>query len=96
MHQLNKLSSEFSEIENSSQGENIVEQIDELFVETMLWDVPECAEELRINLALVLENMSAALKAFLDGNMEEFDRNYGTAQIALDMINEEYELLMDK
>ena len=91
---LNHLATTFGDTESASEAAPIIKDVDDLFLEIMLWEAPPCAKDLQINVAMAVENLSTAMTALMNGDVEEFNRNYGTYAIAVEMMNKERDALL--
>jgi hypothetical protein len=94
MTTLGRLATEFGNTESPEQAQPLIEEVDELFTDVMLWQAPTCAQELQVNIALAVENLASAMRAVIAGDVEGFNRNYGTYAIAVETMNKEYERLL--
>ncbi len=95
MKKLNSLATRFGNTESPEQVPPIIEEVDELFIAVMLWEPPACAQDLQINVGLAIGNIAGAMNAIMADDPEGFERNYGTYVIAVEMMDQEYEKLLD-
>ena len=95
MATLDRLATQFGNTQSPEQTQPLIKDVDELFTDVMLWQAPPCAQELQINIALAAENLASAMRAVVAGDVEGFNRNYGTYAIAVETINKEYERLLE-
>lgn len=89
MRKVNQLAADFGQTQNREQAEEIVDELDILFQEIALWETSDCASEVQVNLLLVIQNLVSAQRALLNGDMEGFNREYETYEVALNQLNDE-------
>jgi len=95
MKKTNKLALDFGQTQNHEEAEKIVEQVDNLYEEVFLWEIPECAQEVHVSLVHVILKLSNMQHALLDGDMDTFNKDYQIYEIALDQLNSEVKNLED-
>ena len=70
------------------------QQIDDLYMDAFLWEVPDCAGDLHASYVLALLHLSLAMEAVSNFEIEEFDYQYQMYTIANQEMNREYDALM--
>ncbi len=93
MEKANKLAYDFSQTQNREQATKIVNQMDDLFASVSLWKTPDCAREVQISLLIVIGNFASMQHALLNNDIESFNRDYKTYEIALNQLNAEIKKL---
>lgn len=99
MDKTNQLAYDFGQTQNREEATGIAKEMDDLFLEVSLWEFPECAKEVQINLQLVIANLASAQHALLNNDLDSFNRDYRTYEIALNQLNAEIknlESLLDR
>lgn len=93
MNKATKLANDFGQTQTREQAISINKEVDDLFEEVFLWEIPECAQEVQVNLLLVIANINTMQQDILNGDMDAFDRDYKTYEIAVTQLNVEAEKL---
>jgi hypothetical protein len=89
MKKASKLTNDFGQTQTREQATSIAKEVDDLYMEVSLWEVPECAKEVQVNLMLVIANISTMQQDILKNNMDAFNRDYKTYEIAVTQLNAE-------
>ena len=95
INKANQLAYGFGQTQNREQATEIVNEMDNLFQEVSLWKTPDCAKEVQINLQLVIVNLASGQHALLNNDMDSFNRDYQTYEIALNQLNVEIQKLKE-
>lgn len=84
-----KLANDFGQTQTREEATSIAKEVDDLYMEVSLWKVSECAKEVQLNLLLVLVNISTMQQDILNNDMDAFNSDYKTYEIAVTQLNAE-------
>jgi len=96
MSEVNSLVEEIQGTDSPEEMEKIADELNKLWTETFLWQVPSCARDAHVDLLGVMNNLEAAIRAVAVFDMEDFERQYSTYELFLDSLNKDVEILLDQ
>lgn len=84
-----KLTNDFGNTQTREQAESIAKQVDDLFAEVTLWEVPECGQKVQLKLMLVIGNIQIMQKDILNNDLAAFNQDYKVYETSVTQLNTE-------
>jgi hypothetical protein len=89
MERANQLAYDFNQTQNRDQTTDIVIEMDDIWKDVMLWQIPNCATDVHTNLMMITGKFSSMQHAILNDDMDSYYRDYAIYEIALGQLNAE-------
>lgn len=96
MVKANQLGNEFTQTQSPEEAKPIADQTNALFMDVMLWKTQDCEKAVQVNLEIVIENMYLSENDMVNGDVNTYNKDYGTYSIALKQLNDEIDKLKNR